>query len=75
MQTQAKFETPAVFEDISYQVKVSDGKIERRAVLYETNVTPDKIKEIQRALAAAGFNLGSVNGVLCAQTMAAVNAY
>lgn len=68
-------ETPAQFEDISYQVKVSDGKIERRAILCETNATPTKIMEIQRALSAAGFNPGPVNGVLRAQTMSAVNAY
>ena len=68
-------ETPAQFEEISYQVKVADGKIDRRAILCETNATPDKIKEIQRALSAAGFNPGPVNGVLRAQTMSAVNAY
>ena len=68
-------ETPAQYEDIQYQVKSADGKIERRAILCETNATPNKIKEIQRALSAAGFNPGPVNGVLRAQTMSAVNAY
>ena len=73
--TTRELETPAQFEDISYQVKVSDGKIERRAILCETNATPTKIREIQRALSAAGFNPGPLNGVLRAQTMSAVNAY
>ena len=70
-----ELETPAQYEEISYQVKTADGKIERRAILCETNATPTKIKEIQRALSASGFNPGPVNGVLRAQTMSAVNAY
>ena len=70
-----ELETAAQYEDIAYQVKSADGKIERRAILCETNATPSKIMEIQRALSAAGFNPGPVNGVLRAQTMSAVNAY
>ena len=66
---------PAQYETLSYQVKVAEGKTERRAVLCETNATPSKIMEIQRALKAAGFDPGPVNGVLRAQTMSAVNRY
>lgn len=66
---------PAQYETLSRQVKVADGKTERRAVLCETNATPAKIMEIQRALKAAGYNPGPVNGVLRAQTMNAVNQY
>jgi murein L,D-transpeptidase YcbB/YkuD len=68
-------EVPAKYESISYQVKVGEGKTEQRAVLCETNATPAKIAEIQRALKAAGFNPGPLNGVLRAQTMKAVNQY
>ena len=66
---------PAQYETLSYQVKVAEGKTEQRAVLCETNATPTKIMEIQRALSAAGYNPGPLNGVLRAETMKAVNQY
>jgi hypothetical protein len=68
-------EVPAQYETLSRQVKVSDAVAERRAVLCETNATPAKIMEIQRALQTAGFNPGPINGVLRAQTMDAVNKF
>jgi hypothetical protein len=70
-----EIEVPAQMETLSRQVKVSDAVAERRAVLCETNATPAKIMEIQRALLSAGFNPGQVNGVLRAQTMDAVNKF
>jgi Putative peptidoglycan binding domain len=66
---------PAQYETISYQVKVADGATEQRAILCETNATPTKIAEIQRALKKAGFEPGPINGELRAQTMKAVNQY
>lgn len=68
-------EVPAQYETLSFKVKVAEGKTEQRAVLCDTNATPAKIMEIQRALSAAGFNPGPVNGELRATTMQAVNAY
>jgi Putative peptidoglycan binding domain len=70
-----EIDVPAQFDDISYQVKTADARIERRSILCETNATPAKLMEIQRALKAAGFEPGPINGVLRAQTMSAVNAY
>jgi hypothetical protein len=70
-----EIDVPAQYDDISYQVKTADARIERRAILCETNATPAKLMEIQRALKAAGFEPGPINGVLRAQTMSAVNAY
>ncbi len=70
-----EIEVPAQFDTLSRQVKVSDAVAERRAVLCETNATPTKIMEIQRALQTAGFNPGPINGVLRAQTMDAVNKF
>lgn len=70
-----EIEVPAQYEEIQYQAKVADARIERRAVLCETNATPTKIMEIQRALASAGYNPGPVNGILRAPTMKAVNDY
>lgn len=68
-------EVPAQYETLSYRVKVAEGKLEQRAVLCETNATPNKIMEIQRALSAAGFDPGPIDGQLRALTMQAVNAY
>ncbi len=70
-----EYEVPAQYETLSYQVKLSDASTQRRAVLCETNATPAKIQEIQRALQTAGFNPGPINGVLRDQTMKAVNQY
>ncbi|MBS7807528.1 peptidoglycan-binding domain-containing protein [Variovorax sp. PCZ-1] len=66
---------PAQYDTISYQVKTADARTENRAILCETNATPAKIMEIQRALSTAGFNPGPVNGVLRESTMRAVNGY
>ncbi len=68
-------DVPAQYETISYQVKTADARIENRAILCETNATPAKIMEIQRALSTAGFNPGPINGVLRETTMRAVNGY
>jgi hypothetical protein len=70
-----EIKVPAQYEDLQYQVKVADARIERRAVLCETNATPAKIMEIQRALQAAGYNPGRIDGLIRANTMKAVNAY
>ena len=73
--TTRMIDVPAQYETLSQQVKVADATTQRRAILCETNATPNKIKEIQTALKAAGFNPGPVNGVLRAATMTAVNQY
>ncbi len=68
-------DVPAQYDTIRYQVKTADARTENRAILCETNATPTKIMEIQRALSAAGFNPGPVNGSLRESTMRAVNGY
>ncbi len=68
-------DVPAQMDTLSRQVMVSAASTQQRAVLCETNATPAKIQEIQRALKAAGFEPGPINGVLRAQTMNAVNGY
>ncbi len=70
-----EIDVPAQYETLSYQFKLSEAKADRRAVLCETNASPAKIKEIQRALLSAGFNPGAIDGVLRARTMSAVNQY
>lgn len=73
--TTREITVPAQYDNLSYQVKTADATVQRRSVLCETNATPSKIMEIQRALQQAGFNPGPVNGVLRAETMGAVNQY
>lgn len=66
---------PAQFETLTYRVKVSEPSTDRRQILCETNATKQKIREIQQALKAAGFDPGPIDGLLRAQAMDAVNAY
>jgi len=56
-------------------VQVSEAKAEWRSILCETNATSAKIKQIQRALRADGFDPGPIDGVIRDKTMRAVNAY
>ena len=66
---------PAEYGTVTKTRLVSDGRYEWRTILCETNATPGKIKEIQRALDSAGFSPGPIDGVIRDQTMRAVNAY
>jgi peptidoglycan hydrolase-like protein with peptidoglycan-binding domain len=66
---------PAQYENLQNQVKVADARVERRSVLCETNTTPSKIMQIQRALLASGYSPGRIDGVIRGNTMKAVNAY
>lgn len=66
---------PPQYETLNYQVKVAEGSTEQRAILCDTNATPAKIVEIQRALKKGGFDPGPIDGHLRAQTMRAVNLY
>lgn len=73
--TTREIAVPAQYETLSYQFKVSEAKADRRAVLCETNASPAKIMDIQRALRSAGFNPGAIDGVIRHDTMRAVNQY
>lgn len=74
-ETTREIEVPAVYETITTKVKVADASTERRAIMCEANATPAKISEIQRALKAAGYNPGSINGRINARTIKAINRY
>ncbi|MFM9886337.1 MAG: peptidoglycan-binding domain-containing protein [Burkholderiales bacterium] len=66
---------PEEFQTLTHTEMVSDGKVEWRSILCETNATTMKIAEIQRALMKAGFNPGKADGRLNAETVQAVNRY
>ena len=66
---------PAEFATITKTEQVAEGKLEWRSILCDTNMTRDRIRDIQRALQKAGYTPGPIDGVISKQTMGAVNAY
>ncbi len=66
---------PEKYTTVSSQELVTDGKMDWREIMCETNTTPARIMEIQRALQSAGFNPGPIDGGLGSQTISAVNAF
>jgi hypothetical protein len=66
---------PEVADTVTKRIMVADGRIEWRPILCKTNTTPDIVARIQTALDKAGHNPGPIDGVIGAQTMAAVTSY
>ena len=65
---------PATYKTLERRVVQSQGGLEWREVLCETNTTPAKISEVQRALSAAGYATDS-DGVFGASTLRAMEAF
>ncbi len=72
---ETRVEIPATYQTVTNKVKVTDSHLEWRTILCETNTTPDIIRNLQRALLAAGHNPGAIDGVIGSDTMAAVASY
>ncbi len=70
-----RIEIPAQYQTVTKKVKVTDGHMEWRGILCETNMTRAKISDIQRALKAAGYDPGPIDGVVGQATMTAVNSF
>ncbi len=70
-----KIEIPATYQTVSKQVKTSEGHMEWREILCQTNMTKNRISDIQRALLSKGFSPGPIDGVIGWRTMAAVNSF
>ena len=68
-------EVPAQYTSITKTVKVADARTEWRSILCETNATPNRIMDIQRALKDAGHDPGPIDGRIKAKTMSAVNSF
>lgn len=66
---------PAEYQTVDRKVMVSPGRLEWQQILCQTNMMPDRITEIQRALKNAGYDPGRMDGVIGSETMAAVNKY
>ena len=66
---------PAKYTTVSRSEVVTEGRMDWREILCETNTTPARISQIQRALMKAGHNPGSVDGRIGPGTMRAVNSF
>ena len=66
---------PARFQTVTKHVKVSDDHMTMKEVLCQTDMTENRIKEIQRALSLGGYDAGPIDGVLGPQTMSAVKEF
>lgn len=70
-----KIAIPAEYQTVTKTEQVTDGRMEWRQILCETNVSPDFIKRFQTALLNAGHNPGPIDGVFGPETEAAMKAY
>ena len=66
---------PEEYQTVTKTELVSEGTMEWRRVLCETNMSPAVISKIQNALLQAGHNPGRIDGVLGSQTNTALRAY
>jgi hypothetical protein len=66
---------PAEYQTVTKTEKISEGRLEWRPILCETNVTSDIVARIQRALSAKGHNPGPIDGVIGTETMSAVRSF
>jgi len=67
--------TPAKFATVTKTRKVTDGRLEWRSVLCETNAGGMVLTDLQRALKREGFDPGPIDGAIGRETMAALERY
>lgn len=73
--TEQRIAIPEEWQTVSKKVLVSEGGMEWRSILCDTNITRARIADIQRSLVKAGYNPGPIDGVIGSQTMEAVNKF
>lgn len=66
---------PAEYNIVESQELVESGRMEWRSILCETNMTNDRITDIQTALKDKGYNPGPIDGVVGTETMKAMNEF
>ena len=54
---------PAEYATVTRTVKTTEGHLEWKRILCETNTTPDVIAKIQKALDAKGYDPGPLDGI------------
>ncbi|MFK7992682.1 MAG: peptidoglycan-binding protein [Granulosicoccus sp.] len=65
----------AKYTTVSSSQLSKDGEMQWREIMCETNTTPAKISQIQRALTNGGFNAGKPDGKYGPSTIRAVTAF
>ncbi len=73
--SEKRIAVPGETRTITKRVKVEDERLAWRPILCQTNMTPDVVRRIQRALKAAGFDPGPIDGVVGRETLAAIDRY
>jgi hypothetical protein len=66
---------PEKFQTISRVEMVTDGRMEWKSILCETNAKPGVISSLQKSLKTAGHDPGPIDGKLGRGTMTAVMSY
>lgn len=70
-----RIKIPAKYATVTKRKLVKDGMMDWREILCDTNMTRDRITQIQQALKKNGHNPGNIDGVIGGSTMKAVNSY
>jgi len=73
--TEKRIKVPGKYATVTKRKLVKDGSMEWREILCDTNMTRDRITQIQQALKSAGHNPGVIDGVVGRSTMQAVNSF
>jgi outer membrane murein-binding lipoprotein Lpp len=66
---------PAKYETVTRSEKISEGEVKWMPVLCQVNMTRAKIREIQSALAKAGYYKGPIDGIVGTQTTRALQKF
>ncbi|MFK8083281.1 MAG: peptidoglycan-binding protein [Granulosicoccus sp.] len=66
---------PARTRSVTRRDETSPGQLEWRQVLCETDMSPDLVVSVQRALRREGFNPGPIDGIVGRATLAAMEQF
>jgi hypothetical protein len=66
---------PEEYQTVTRTEMLTDGHMEWRRILCETNVTPDIIQKVQSGLRQAGYDPGPIDGKIGRQTTGALKSY
>jgi hypothetical protein len=65
----------AEYNTVTERTAVAPGRVEWRSILCETNMTGDRVRDIQVALKERGFDPGPIDGIIGRDTIKAMNAF
>lgn len=65
----------AEYQTVSKRVQVTPGEMAWNQILCETNTTPNVVRDMQRALGAAGHAPGPIDGIVGRETLSAIRGY